>query len=83
MRRGGGGVVKNDKVSVKGDKFTVDTGSKRCSDEIGYNSRKRVKTCNNFHNKEIEVNFKKLLGDISVLWKKKLSQVFFSKKRQL
>ena len=36
------GVVKNNKVKVKGDKVAVDAGSKHCSDEIKYTVQENV-----------------------------------------
>ena len=55
--------------------------SKRCQDDKDYTARKRVKTFNSFHNKELEVKLKKLSGDISVLRETKANQVNVSKKR--
>ena len=45
------GVLKGEKVVVKGKEFSLEESSKRCLDDSSYISRKRVKTFNSFHNK--------------------------------
>ena len=66
---------------VEEDGATIEGGSKHVFVGDDCQSRKRVKTSTLFHNEELEVKFRQLSGDMSVLREKKLRHVKVSKKR--
>ena len=59
---------------------TSKCGVKRTADDNSYNTRKRVKFFNCFHNEDLEVKLKDLSGNMCTLREKKTGQVNVSKK---
>lgn len=71
---------KNTEGVLKGVEVTSKCGVKRAADDDSYNTRKRVKCFNYFHNEDLEVKLKDLSGNICTLRGKKTVQVNVSKK---